>query len=481
MVLFVSSIGKMRGVLNGPSVAGAQDRWLLPTDVNESPHVVCSVCFLSSQLQLTVINPHFLHTVEEFEGDVPYTLHETPAFLAATLNDVRALEAARDMADVMTALGRVGEGDDPTDRWRHQLGFPDGFTHLGFGNWIGKRDTPEKTAILDSRRDADFTSTEMTGLYFALTNTDALGVSKNALTNESLKAECRQQNIVPTYATYQLAVDADTLKEAPDNVVVTALRDGTAVSQAPCGLVYHLRNYVLVEDTATDQLLSNITDKLDQYLCPNVTSACWTLPADLATRKLYVRALADYVLRHLMHFVFHAAVIRVGADLVITRSQRDLTLGYKKMWHSWTNVNTTATRREEFVPGILEHARSAAEARQRSKQIGLLNCYDSIDAETNFMWRSYDQKTHSLEEQFPAANPEERAVRSIRHHLQPLADLKACASYDVPEDLDIFVPEFWRKLLFTRVGESSLSGVSLDKLQFNSSKCTHGAYTIGKL
>jgi hypothetical protein len=78
---------------------------------------------------------------------------------------------------------------------------------------------------------------------------------------------------------------------------------------------------------------------------------------------------------------------------------------------------------------------------------------------------------YSTVEQFPDASHKQRKIHGHYLNLPPVVELKACGSYELPEDsYDFFLTDYWRPMSFVRGGHERKSGVSLRHLVFNESK-----------
>ena len=406
--------------------------------------------------------------MESLEGDRQYSLHRTPDILRQSLITVTSLHAHQpdSMLHTMTLLG--SREPDQVDRWSHKLHYPDHFSRLSFGSWLDLNDTDEKHTVLMSRGWQAFSQTEMTGLYQALTNSEVLGVTRNQLVNVSFGESCRTTLTVPNYSTYQLRQAAAMLNSVSYGAITLA--GGVQISERPCGLLHCLERYQELSHHPAGDILSNISElsqAVGMYLCPNSTVACFAISQnDRLVQTAMLQVLSEYLLNHLQYYVFHRALSDIG-DIVITRSQRDLTLGY-------------GDAGGETVEGVLQHDLTADQAMESAPAIQLLNCYDTVDAQTNGMWIAYQGKEYASPDQFPLVNQERRTIRSHRLSIQPVSNMSACVTARLHQhQYEMFRPEYWRKMLFVRTDSVSFQGVHLDRLSFNASKliyCTFKKY-----
>ena len=254
------------------------------------------------------------------------------------------------------------------DKWKEQLAYPDGFSDLGFGNWIYQRDNVYKTQICTHRSFKDFTVLEMKGLFDAITDSEVLGATSDILANKNHAETC----------TYPSEVCSNN-EQASGQIC-----DKNTCRLSDC--LYQINEYHLQSlPRIWTPHLENITTCIFMYVCKNESTSCFLIPDELEIRLAYVKVIYDYIFIHLAKYVYHQAVILSNEDIITTKPQHDLAVGY------YLNSTQDDTENQKyFIPGILEHAESTAEDEWSAnrKRIVLYNCYDTIEAKTNFMWKS---------------------------------------------------------------------------------------------
>ncbi|KAK2162658.1 hypothetical protein LSH36_94g03002 [Paralvinella palmiformis] len=381
---------------------------------------------------ITIINQYYFEEVARYSGDYEFAFHNTPSTMSNALRAIR--ELSTEPTEIMTELGQLTTRH--TERWQPYLGTAPGTVCFSFGCWLWLNDTADKSAVLDHREGRDFNAEEMNGLYDALTDVDVFGSADR--TDEALPIPCSM----------------------PDNW--TTYRPLLA-HQTPVGaLAACLEVFARLRTPANEGQLLNITDLVASYLCRNETSSCLDLPTDFRLRLAYVGVISDYVLTNVAGYALFRSLLH-GEEFIDTKPQCRWALGACQTADNDTDGSA-------LPRGILDHAPSEEAALATSRHECLLNCYDATFAETNMMWKAYDNKDRASIDQFPKASPEARLIQSRRYNLMPAQNLSACASYDVPgEAYEFFRPEFWRRLSYVRSELTSLGGVKLRRLLFNRS------------
>ena len=320
------------------------------------------------QFQVTVVNEVLLKSLYSFHGETNFALAQTPKVISSTMISISSLYGG-DTSDTVRLFGLLKE--NILDQQRDQLHYPEGFNNLGFGNWIYEGDIFYKEQIRSHRSSRDFNVVEMNGLMDALSNENLLGATKKILSNASFPEKC----IMPSADfTKGFSLGSNQEHTFSDNIETCRLTS----------CLYQFKNL-----TANQLWTPDLTETINciaMYLCTNVNQSCLLFPQENDSRLAYAHAVHDYIFHQLVHYVFHVTVILVQDDLIVRKNQRSLALGYY--------LNETSTfhlHDSNFVPGILEHADSIKNDTWylRRKKILLYDCYDTVEAETNFMWKGW--------------------------------------------------------------------------------------------
>ena len=335
---------------------------------------MCNHCFefaLSwSGFQITILNPHYFSEVGKYGSDVNYALLSVPEVVDTLVTEVSLLTNTN-MTGTMALFGRMS---DPTlDDLTADLGYPSSFRAHGFGSWLGLRDTAYKTVVHNHRGWQDFTAKEMAGLFAVIRSATFLGASPDLLSRTAYVTEC-DVNANP-FRFLSLG--------GQDFGVGGVLQYDT--KPPACSFSACLARYITLQQAAVAaRHVTNVTDCIARYLCINNATACFSLPVNPYYQNAYIFAIHEYLTTHWTRYALYRQVVSQNRGLVTTRPQSELALGYHL-------VNLTedldADPREYFVPGILEHTDLAADVRWKSKKITMYNCYDTVEAQTNFFWK----------------------------------------------------------------------------------------------
>lgn len=318
-------------------------------------------------MQITIVNDVFLKNLHKFNGETNFGLSQVPDSVASILSTVDSLHNGGRINSTRF-FGFVKR--NVLDQWAIELAFPEGYSNLGFGNWLNEEDTYYKREIIEHRNSRDFDVTEIRGLMTALSNDELLGVTYPILSNVSFPHKC----LMPT-ADMALSISS---AEGLNNEMKETCRLTSCL--------YQLENYIsgLPNVQVSSPALTSVLQCIATYLCTDTRTTCLPFPAGNTLRLAYAHAVHDYIFHHLAQYVFHSTVILQNNDLIASKSQRSLALGY------YENITSDSQVFESnFVPGILEHALSIKDPRWFiiRRQIQLYNCYDAVNAQTNFMWR----------------------------------------------------------------------------------------------
>lgn len=268
------------------------------------------------------MNPQYFRSVVEAGGEQRLALWYLPLVLRRTLRQLVSL--VNSMASTLAFLGQPD--DQIVERWLLLLNYSSSsVVNLSFGAWVAANNTKYKQIVLDSRSSTglNWTTQEMAGLYGLLTDCDDLLSTDACVTSDVATSR-------PNWAVWTL-VNATTLGNTTTDVIAAAL-------------------------------------------CPNAAASCLRIQNDTLALA-YVHLIADYVTQQLAPFSFSHAVIETGNDLVVSRPQSDLALGYA--------TGFLAT----WVPGVLENYDDEKSALNASCLIAVYNCYDAIFAVTNGQWK----------------------------------------------------------------------------------------------
>ena len=213
-----------------------------------------------------------------------------------------------------------------------------------FGPWLKSK--PHYRGVLSARRMADFTNTEMRGLYGALLNPTVLGPPQN----KTIYAKC---TINPH------------LQE--------------------CGLFLWLANVALsiTGPNSTSQTFNESEARrlIDLSLCPMPSACLQTLTPH---NDILIVPLFDFINTALRGYVLWSTDQNYG--LLPTRRQSDLALGYimNKFPYPPSYPNGLP------VPGVLQSHSSQQDAIERSDSVTLHSCNSSSAKEYRYSWAGRD-------------------------------------------------------------------------------------------
>ena len=294
---------------------------------------------------------------------------------------------------------------------------------LTFGQWLKMNDTLAKTALLEMKGGQNLSDIEMSGLYGVLRSDVLLGSKKETFLDDTIVDFCDTNiesfKLPQLIMGYNIHFDSKLGIFVEDNVVIQ------------CGLIHWLETYrsrITMNNVETSMQESDHTELLliiQQYLCLNTSLCCMNITHEQPWKFEYLSAIVDYIYDYLLPFAFHKSVISTNTDIIITRKQRDLALGYFYALNSsgtpFTNSEADSIEDKEediteedegnsssyeesqqasemeseetfepvdkvFVQGILEDVCCEENVPKQSKHITLLTCYDQINAQSNFKW-----------------------------------------------------------------------------------------------
>lgn len=252
--------------------------------------------------QITLLNTEYLHKVYKRGGDTDYLLSKVPAFLETNLR-VSGLYVAKTFSSNISALGCL---DDVCDNNHADLS--ELLSNVSFGQWLRTVDTNYSSFILNGRNPSSFTVAETGGVYRALLNTTVLGsdLTSKGADGVALNAQCREWARSVCFGGLSVQV--------------------SSANSSVCGIAH------LFRECGPDSVVnvSVVREMMLSAFCPKDGSMwCLDLAAfDDQTLSAYFAALRDFVMIHLLKVIHHYVLAQGNRDLVMTRSQSDLALGY---------------------------------------------------------------------------------------------------------------------------------------------------------
>lgn len=223
--------------------------------------------------------------------------------------------------------------------------YPADFHYCGYGRWLMSSSSPYRDIVLGNflQGQDSFSVVQMRGLYDALTSPHRCDA---VLLTSNVTSHC---NNLP----FTSSNDSDILCTFYD-----------------CLLSYDHRN---------SNGLQNDPVCLHHYLCQDKNHSCIDLSVvDDMTRQAFVSSLHDYM-SYMMTYVHHVTVELSDNDLITIRSQDDLARGYVHKEFLTDEVLN--------VPGVLPHVNWNEPVRHQAPSVTLSNCYEKVDAASNFHWR----------------------------------------------------------------------------------------------
>ncbi|KAL9950866.1 hypothetical protein ACROYT_G043436 [Oculina patagonica] len=264
-----------------------------------------------------------------------------------------------------------------------------------FGPWLKSK--PQHRGILRGRRMADFTNSEMRGLYGALLNPAVLGPPQN----NTIYAKC-------------------TLKPHLED----------------CGLFLWLANVVLSITnpnlTSPNFNQTEATGLIMHSLCPSPSACLKNLDHDQL-----IEALFDFVNTDLRGYVLWSTDQNYG--LLPTRRQSELALGYVMNKFPYPPAYPNGLP----VPGILTSHSSHQDAIERSDSTTLHSCNSSSSEEYKFSWAEYNGKTEVNQAFFPKASSSDLKVSGHQGLFFPAKNVKSCGSSSqkpAVKEYEMFIP-----------------------------------------
>lgn len=223
----------------------------------------------------------------------------------------------------ITALGCLDQACDNSHTYSSQV-----LANISFGVWLRSSNATYASAIR-ANRTTSFTAAEVGGLYKVLVNASLLGSGVLVLGPEgvSLYSNCRS---------WARAVCLG--QTVPARFANLSLQS--------CGIVH-----LLYECDAGSAKFPEVRQSFASAFCTHDGVWCLDLNStDSALLAVYIEALSDFVLLHLVKCVHDVALIQNDKDLLMTRSQKDLALGYMEV------NDVVGSGVNHHVPGLLSES-----------------------------------------------------------------------------------------------------------------------------
>lgn len=267
---------------------------------------------------MTVLNTDFLRRLHETGGHRNYLLSILPSSLK-TLLELGGFYAAHTLQANVSTLGCLEALCDRSD-------MVDVVADISFGKWLRTKDSSSYSAvILNSRASTSLTASETAALYTALLNSSVLGsdVFSSRASESTLHSQC---------GTWALHVCRG--QRLPDSLA--------NFQSSVCGLIH-----ILETCDSSSVRHSLVRDMLASALCMPDLNLCLDLNSTtVQVLSAYFEAFKDFVLLHLLQVVHDYFLVQNNQDLVVTRSQSELALGYY--------VNDDTDQSAVHVQGLLD-------------------------------------------------------------------------------------------------------------------------------
>ncbi|KAL8601625.1 hypothetical protein ACOMHN_003891 [Nucella lapillus] len=269
-------------------------------------------------MKLTVVNTDYLRHTYRSGGHENYLLSELPPTLTALLESQGLyLPADHTFPPNVTLLGCLHPPacDDA---------LPAPAANISFGKWLRTSTSPHSSLVLSNRNGVSFTPSEVGGVYTALMNATVLGsgVFRSRTTSQT-QCQTWARSLCQGLSLPASLVDFDS---------------------KVCGLVH-----ILQLCQSESLLRTEVKNLFVSSFCPSPGVVCLDLStvANQLVLSAYFQVFQDYVLNYLLQVLHDFLIARVNRDLVVTRTQRELALGYDVS----TSVDQSAS---SHVQGLLD-------------------------------------------------------------------------------------------------------------------------------
>ncbi|XP_076442908.1 uncharacterized protein LOC143281562 [Babylonia areolata] len=274
---------------------------------------------------LTVVNTDYLRKMHGSGGHANHLLSLLPATLSHLLQGQGFLHP--DLAPLpfppnISLLGCLHSACDSS--------LPEEAAGLSFGRWLRTRNDSQASVVLSSRSGASFTASETGAVYRMLLNASVLG-------SDVFGSRSPAQTLCQTWA-HRLCQGLD----LPD----PSTESGDVVDFSVCGLVHILRSCG-GSGSSSSSLPPEVEKIFVSALCESPNGE-WCLDLGSVTADVlsaYFQVFQDYVLLYLLQVIHDYVITQNNRDLLVTRPQRELALGYY--------VTTGADQSATHVPGLL--------------------------------------------------------------------------------------------------------------------------------
>ena len=293
--------------------------WLQVTVLNTDFLRRVYVFYNSLCLQVTVLNTDFLRRVYETGGHANYLLSILPSSLKAILALERLYAAHTLQANISTlgCLDPVCDGGDLLDV----------VANVSFGKWLRTSGNGSYSSVIVNSRagSPSFTASETGALYAAVLNSSVLGSEafSSPSPGSAVHTEC--------------GAWARSLCLGQPFPASLASLDSSL-----CGLAHVLRacQSGSVQQPAVRAMLTSAFCAPGLPFCLDLSSTT------VHVLSAYFEAFRDFILQHLLRVVHDYFLAQNNRDLVVTRSQSELTLGYY--------VSDDADQSAQHVQGFLD-------------------------------------------------------------------------------------------------------------------------------
>ncbi|GAB1597701.1 hypothetical protein Ahia01_000046800 [Argonauta hians] len=365
---------------------------------------------------LTLLNLEYLYNVSLWGGENNFILSNIPELLRHHLHLAQTLYNGTDFYGDLANLSR--------ETWPNNI--PNVSFNWSLTHWIIHQNIIPRELLTN----LSFNGEEIQAIYGIINDPMKFGTT--------LKHDEHCQKASGSECIYKNVNDQCKKAQTGDNQNTSSL-----------GLIQHLENWKLTNDTVHYQYIQNILCMSFTNFSTNSTPNCFAFDKDKTKMRVFMDLLYSYVFSQLA-LLSHNSLPSKSRSIIYTIKQQDMAKGY------FTGDNKHN--------GILRNNVDTKETVQNPRWT-FYTCLQEHDIKNNFLLTEYDNRSCIPAVYFPRVNTPSKLKVNGYVYFTPQAPLSTVCTSPVfnSDQYSIFMPEFWRTLIFYKQNEVEMNWVTVGR------------------
>ncbi|CAC5386948.1 unnamed protein product [Mytilus coruscus] len=382
--------------------------------------------------RIIMLDTDKIEEIGTFKSSEDYLLGNIPEWINSKIAELSVLQT-NISENVFSLLGLLNNTANTENIVDHLV------QNISFGRWIGKNDTEQKIVINNIRNFTDFSETEMTRLYNALSSAQVMGLPLTQETTET----CRTFAHTNTCSRHLITLNSSTPGLLYPTIEDNDLKHSNF--RNICGLLLFIQS---INESNINCFLS-VTEWVRELFCFANDTECKSLMLDNVYIANFLLTLKDFVFYSLFDNVNNWSATEHRNKLFKFSSIKQLVIGYDSS--------------SGYVYGELTKNMTREISQSFGLSVRLSTCILDRHSGNNMMLYNYQDSDLST--------ASEHSIYST-YFIRPLEDLKTCRSQTPAVNSFLhFSEEFACAVYFKQKGITEYSGIDLFQYTSDVSRC----------